>query len=125
MSALDKEVGGSHYKKQAMQPYEYIVKCGLTFTQGNIVKYITRYMDKNGAQDVQKCIHYAQLGREFNDLPKKYDLLGADAYCKINDLDREQTNIILATAMCEYDRVEELCSALLRRKYPDDAVNAN
>ena len=29
--------------------------------EGNIVKYISRYSQKNGIQDVEKVIHYAQM----------------------------------------------------------------
>lgn len=61
MSALDTQAGGSHYKNLAIQPVEYIQANGLDYFQGNIVKYITRHKDKNGAEDIKKAIHYCQL----------------------------------------------------------------
>jgi hypothetical protein len=61
MSALDKQIGGSHYKDMAIQPVEYIHKNGLGFCEGNIVKYITRWKTKNGIEDLKKVIHYAEL----------------------------------------------------------------
>jgi hypothetical protein len=61
MSALDKQIGGSHYKDMAIQPVEYIHKNGLGFCEGNIVKYITRWKTKNGIEDLRKVIHYAEL----------------------------------------------------------------
>ena len=61
MSALDKQVGGSHYKDMAIQPIEYIHKNGLGFCEGNVVKYITRWKTKNGIEDLKKVIHYAEL----------------------------------------------------------------
>lgn len=61
MSALDKQVGGSHYKNMTIQPIEYIYKNGLGFCEGNIVKYITRWKTKNGIEDLKKVIHYAEL----------------------------------------------------------------
>jgi hypothetical protein len=61
MSALDKQIGGSHYKDMAIQPIEYIHKNGLGFCEGNIVKYITRWKTKNGIEDLRKVIHYAEL----------------------------------------------------------------
>ena len=60
-SALDKQVGGSHYVDCKFQPIEYIVGNGLSFCEGNIVKYITRHKAKGGRADVEKVIHYAQL----------------------------------------------------------------
>lgn len=63
-SALDTQAGGSHYKDCAIQPIEYIHANGLDFFQGNIVKYATRHKAKNGAEDLRKVIHYAQLALE-------------------------------------------------------------
>ena len=58
---LDVQVGGGHYKNMAIQPIEFTHKNNLNFCQGNIIKYITRYKNKNGKEDLEKVIHYAQL----------------------------------------------------------------
>ena len=36
----DKQIGGSHYKKFKIQPYEFISKNDLSFFQGNVIKYV-------------------------------------------------------------------------------------
>lgn len=59
-SPLDTQVGGSHYQI-AIQPVEYIFHNNLNFLQGNVVKYITRYKDKNGKEDLEKVKHYVDL----------------------------------------------------------------
>ena len=64
MSALDIQAGGHHYKDCAIQPIEFIHANGLDFFQRNIVKYATRHKAKNGAEDLRKVIHYAQLALE-------------------------------------------------------------
>ena len=61
MNPLDKQVGGQHYKDQAIQPVEYIHANGLSFLAGNVVKYISRYSKKGGAIDVEKAKHYCEL----------------------------------------------------------------
>ncbi len=61
MSSLDVQVAGSHYKTLAIQPVEFIHKNDLGFLEGNVIKYITRHRDKNGADDIRKAIHYCQL----------------------------------------------------------------
>lgn len=53
-----KQVGGDHYEKQVIEPIEYITKNGLGFCEGNVVKYITRYKDKNGLEDLKKALWY-------------------------------------------------------------------
>jgi hypothetical protein len=60
-SALDVQEGGSHYKKLGIQPVQYIHENGLDYFQGNVVKYVTRHKDKNGAEDIKKAIHYLNL----------------------------------------------------------------
>ena len=57
----DKQIGGNHYKTFHIQPYEFISKNNLSFFQGNVVKYVCRYLNKNGIQDLEKIIHYCEL----------------------------------------------------------------
>lgn len=61
MSALDTQEGGSHYKDKTIQPVEYIHANGLGFCEGNVVKYVTRWRDKNGLADLKKAKHYIDL----------------------------------------------------------------
>ena len=56
-----KQVGGDHYEKCKIQPKDYIRANGLDFFEGNIVKYITRHKDKEGAKDIRKVIDYAEM----------------------------------------------------------------
>lgn len=60
------QVGGDHYKKCGIEPVEYIHANGLDFFRGNIVKYVTRDKDKNGAEDIRKVIDYANMILEFD-----------------------------------------------------------
>jgi len=57
----ERQVGGSHYKSFHIQPYEFISKNELSFFQGCVVKYVCRYKNKNGIQDLEKIIHYCEL----------------------------------------------------------------
>lgn len=58
MSADTQQVGGSHYKDKAVQPWDYIVSNGLGYLEGNVIKYVSRYKEKNGVQDLEKARHY-------------------------------------------------------------------
>ena len=59
--ALNVQVGGDHYKKMKIQPIEFIHANNLPFIEGNIVKYITRWREKNGLKDLEKVKHYVDL----------------------------------------------------------------
>jgi len=61
MSALEVQVAGDHYKKQAIQPVEYIHANGIGFFEGNVIKYVTRWRDKGGIKDLEKAKHYIDL----------------------------------------------------------------
>lgn len=68
-SALDVQVGGGHYKGKKIQPIEYIHANNLNYSEGAIVKYITRWREKNGFEDLEKIKHYVDLLIE---MEKKY-----------------------------------------------------
>lgn len=58
---LEKQVGGKHYKEYKIQPIEYIYANDIPFIEGCIVKYATRWREKNGIEDLKKIIHYTEL----------------------------------------------------------------
>jgi hypothetical protein len=60
-TALGTQEGGAHYKNRAIQPVEYIHANGLPFIEGSVVKYITRWRDKGGVEDLKKIKHYIDL----------------------------------------------------------------
>jgi hypothetical protein len=63
--AGDSQVGGDHYTKHTIQPWD-VVDSYMTREQrtgyywGNVIKYSLRWRDKNGIEDLRKMIHYAQ-----------------------------------------------------------------
>ena len=59
MKVLEKQVGGSHYKK-GIQPWQYVEANQLDFFEGNVVKYVTRSRQKNGLEDLLKAQHYIE-----------------------------------------------------------------
>lgn len=67
-----KQVGGSHYKDKAIQPWAYM-EANYTkeefigFLRGNAHKYLDRYKDKNGVEDLKKAIHYIEKLTEIED----------------------------------------------------------
>jgi len=60
LAANDIQISGTHYKSKAIQPWDYIASNGLGFFEGNIVKYVTRWKDKGGVDDLKKAQHYLQ-----------------------------------------------------------------
>lgn len=47
-----------HYTQFKIQPITFIEANGLSYSQGNVIKYVCRYKEKNGLQDLLKAKNY-------------------------------------------------------------------
>jgi len=57
MSANSRQVGGSHYSSQ-YQHWDWCIAIGLHYLLSAATKYLCRWRNKNGLQDVEKAGHY-------------------------------------------------------------------
>lgn len=73
MTALEKQIGGTHYKNFKIQPIELIMHYNLGYCEGNIIKYICRYKNKGGAEDLNKALHYIDFLLEFKKHEENYE----------------------------------------------------
>lgn len=64
MAANDSQHGGIHYKKFAIEVWDFIARNNIPYLEGNAIKYIARWRDKGGVQDIDKAIHYLQKLKE-------------------------------------------------------------
>lgn len=60
-SALDIQEGGSHYKDMKIQPVQYIIANDIGFIEGSVIKYVSRWKNKNGLQDLKKARHFLDI----------------------------------------------------------------
>lgn len=123
MKAIESQVGGNHYKDMAFQPIELIAALRCSFIQGCIIKYVSRYKNKNGAQDIKKCIHYAQLAIELDDKRRCNDKalsMNINRYILKNKLTILQRRIITQAVYNNYTQVIQYCKELLRLEYPEN-----
>ena len=61
MKSTDYQVAGDHYQKMKIQPIEYIMANQLPFAEGCIVKYVTRWRDKGGIEDLRKIKQFCDF----------------------------------------------------------------
>lgn len=66
MGAMSKQIGGDHYKNMVIQPVEFIMKNRLNFLQGLAIKYLVRYKEKSGVEDLDKVIHCVEMLKEMD-----------------------------------------------------------
>lgn len=73
------QVGGNHYASKAVQPWDAMEawmskEAFAGFLHGNCIKYLARYMDKNGIEDLRKCQHYLAKLIEVEGDKKDYEV---------------------------------------------------
>ena len=59
----DVQVGGSHYTSKSVQPWEAMEawmseEAFKGYIWGNVIKYMARWEDKGGVEDLKKAHHY-------------------------------------------------------------------
>jgi hypothetical protein len=60
MSANDTQISGNHYKDKPVQVWDFVAANNLGYFEGNIVKYVSRWKDKGGVDDLRKAKHYIE-----------------------------------------------------------------
>ena len=62
-NALDKQVGGSHYKQYKIQPFEFFLRNQIPHHKAAIIRRILRYDHETGSglQDLRKIQHEVEL----------------------------------------------------------------
>jgi len=55
----ERVVHPNHYNR-GIEMWDYAHSHNLDFFEGNIVKYVTRWKDKNGIEDLKKCHQYLE-----------------------------------------------------------------
>ncbi len=63
---MNDKINPSYYKNMAIPPNRYIVENKLGWYEGNAIKYISRWKNKNGIEDIKKAIKYLELLIEEN-----------------------------------------------------------
>lgn len=60
-SPLGEQIGGNHYKDMKIQPVEFIHANGIGYIEGCVIKYVSRWRKKGGAEDLKKARHFIDL----------------------------------------------------------------
>jgi hypothetical protein len=85
----DRQVGGEHYKS-SYQHWDLMVDNQVPYIPAQVTKYTTRWKKKNGAQDVEKAIHYTEklisLHRNMLSLPEPRPAIGIAKFIHENQL---------------------------------------
>lgn len=108
---MNTQIGGSHYKNYRIQPLDWALDNSINAAEFSILRYVLRYRDKNGLEDLDKAIHYAQiLVRRDCIVINKDAKECVDWFCNKNSLNGHQSAVL--NALFDNDYVEVI--AVLR-----------
>lgn len=75
MSANERQIGGNHYKKGGEEHWDRQWRLyGRGYFVGCITKYVERYPEKNGIQDLEKAKHFLDKLIELESAPASFTL---------------------------------------------------
>ena len=55
---MEDNINPSHYKQGNIEVIDFILDQKLTYVEGNVIKYVSRYKYKNGLEDLKKAQWY-------------------------------------------------------------------
>jgi hypothetical protein len=56
--ANEGQIGGNTIRSLAIQPWDYILANSIGYCEGSAIKYLSRWKDKGGIQDLYKAKHF-------------------------------------------------------------------
>lgn len=96
---LQRQIGGAHYKKLAIQPVEFWLANDLGPIEAACVKYLSRWRDKGGVQDLRKVLHFLEIlldwarPNETSVRPHRV-YITASQYCMANGIPKREEDVI-------------------------------
>lgn len=93
MGTNDNQVGGTHYKT-AYQHWDFMARnFGAVWFKGCATKYVIRWREKNGVEDLKKAYHYLEKLEELAQtdvLKTPFVCARAGYFCEANGLNNKE-----------------------------------
>lgn len=130
------QVGGEHYKGYDYQPLDLIENLNLSFAEGCILKYVIRFRDKGGKEDLLKALDYARrellkdLKKDPKDRGKQVDprnVAEVLSFCAQDRIPREDKDFIFDVANYLHSglmlKVADAIMAMIKINYGKEEEN--
>ena len=72
------QIGGQHYKKMGIQHWSYVLANNIPYMEAQIIKYVSRWRDKNGIEDLRKARHFLAKLIEYEEEQQRAEATFAD-----------------------------------------------
>lgn len=130
------QVGGDHYKGYDYQPLDLIENLNLSFAEGCILKYVIRFRDKGGKEDLLKALDYTrrelqkELKKDPKDRGKQIDprnIAEVLSFCAQDRIPREDKDFIFDVANYLHSglmiKVADAIMAMIKSNYDEEEEN--
>lgn len=129
MSAAHGQVGGVHYQNLTTDPYEFAIANDLGGLELSVVKYVSRWPDKGGVEDVRKARDTVNRLKDGSEVLKAARHgrpmptgMTPDEYCIANQLGRHESSVVFWTWLwhrnrldCALDEAGKACDRLIEQ----------
>lgn len=94
LPANSMQVGGSHYNVRPIQHWDFVASHDYGYLEGQVTKYLFRWRDKNGVQDLEKASHFLQKLSEVSE--SDASPINLQVFLDANDIPEEERSIYVA-----------------------------
>ena len=119
MDANEIQIGGNHYKGKEYQHWDWVCDTNLHYLLACATKYVSRWRDKNGIQDLQKASHYISKADEQGVVPPVTQELDNLTIVFCNQFGAEEANIISLICCEQYQLAQNAISNLVLANIPE------
>lgn len=121
MGANEYQIGGDHYNKHDYQHWNLVCDTNLHYLLGCATKYVSRWRDKNGSQDLIKANHYISKALECDIWPPGMETIEDQIMRFINQL-KHKDDQELITLICsgEYEEAQKMIYKMLNEAEPNN-----
>lgn len=132
VKANDIQVGGDHYRGKTYQHWDWVCDIGLHYLLAAATKYVSRWRDKAGVQDLQKAVHFLKKAEERGILAPGSSAIGQrfnDGFIKktalfAGQLPSEECSITWEIVAGEYDLARDRINTLIVANAPETPTPA-
>ena len=61
---IKENVSPDYYARYDIEPISFIMRNGIPYAEGNVIKYVLRHDMKGGKEDIDKAIRYLEMIKE-------------------------------------------------------------
>jgi len=112
MDVNDYQIGGKHYQKE-YQHWDMVCDTLMPYLLGCATKYITRWKDKNGVEDLRKAAHYIAKAEENAVFMVRVKSTNGNIVRFSKQLEPKESQIFIAICNGQYDKAQTLISELI------------